>query len=159
MLINLPIINSLGCKDSQHKRAHRRSSYGFRKQVRYHPSRNRSFDTCECTLNEPGGDDGCYVGSECLREEEDHDPVITSIRSDQTFALPAAVVLDERIEHSQKGQNRQHGSSSKGFRDRGKDQRPDSQHGQVGETRCLEDGGRNAWMLSSEGTRDCSVRL
>jgi hypothetical protein len=89
--------NPLGREHSQHKRPHRRSSHGFREQVRYDPSRDGSFDTCECALNESGGDDGCYVGSESLREEEDHDPAITFSESGQSFALTAAAAGDKRI--------------------------------------------------------------
>ena len=74
--------DSLSRKHSQYKCPHRRASHGFREQIRDDPSSDGSFDTCECTLNEPGRDDGCDVGSQSLRKEEDHDPVITSIQSE-----------------------------------------------------------------------------
>jgi hypothetical protein len=67
--------DSLGGKHGQDERPHRRPPHSLGEQVGDDTRRDRSFDTGERALDEPGGDDRGDVGGEGLGEEEDHDAI------------------------------------------------------------------------------------
>lgn len=69
--------DSLGGKDGQDERPHRRPPHSLREEVGDDARRDGSFDTGERALDETGGDDRGDVGGEGLGEEEDHDATMS----------------------------------------------------------------------------------
>lgn len=69
--------DSLGGKDGQDERPHRRTPHSLGKEVGDDTGRDGTFNTGERALYEPGGDDRGDVGGEGLGEEEDHDATMS----------------------------------------------------------------------------------
>lgn len=69
--------DSLGGKDGQDERPHRRPPHSLREEVGDDTSGDGSFDTRKSSLYETGGYYGGDVRGEGLREEEDHDATMS----------------------------------------------------------------------------------
>jgi hypothetical protein len=73
--------DSLGGKDGQDERPHRRTPHSLREEVGDDTRRDGTLDTGKRALNETGGDDRGYVRGQGLGEEEDHDATTSKCES------------------------------------------------------------------------------
>lgn len=119
--------DSLGGKDGQDERPHRRTPHSLGKEVGDDTRRDGSFDTGERALDETGGDDRGDVRGEGLGQEEDHDAMMSKC---QLLRDVSGIMTCGRgiglWKDSHERQDRQHRPSTKRLGDGRKDKRSDS---------------------------------